>query len=134
MNKIKNALYKFMYGRYGNDALNNFIFAIIFILIIANGLWWKNGIVYGVIWGLLAIDIYRTYSRNIYQRRMENNKFLELIRPISKRVNLAKKQSKDKHHRYFICPSCSQNVRVPKGKGKIVITCPKCGHKFERKS
>lgn len=134
MNKIKNALYRFMAGRYGNDALNNFIIICALIVLILNTFWWKNGIVYIVLWALLLLNIYRSYSRNIYKRRMENSKFLDLVKPITKRFTLAKKQKQDKDHRYFICPSCSQSVRVPKGKGKIVITCPKCSHKFERKS
>lgn len=134
MNKLKNALYRFMSGRYGNDSLNNFIMFSALVLMLLNAFWWKNGIVYTVVWALLILNIFRSYSRNIYKRRMENSKFLTLVKPITKRFGLAKKQKTDKEHRYFICPSCSQNVRVPRGKGKIVITCPKCGNKFERKS
>lgn len=134
MNKFKNALYRFMSGRYGNDSLNNFIMLSAIVLMLLNAFWWKNGIVYTVVWALLILNIFRSYSRNIYKRRMENSKFQTLVKPITKRFGLAKKQKTDKEHRYFICPSCSQNVRVPRGKGKIVITCPKCGHKFERKS
>lgn len=134
MNKFKNALYRFMSGRYGNDSLNNFIMLSAIVLMLLNAFWWKNGIVYTVVWALLILNIFRSYSRNIYKRRMENSKFQTLVKPITKRFGLAKKQKTDKEHRYFICPSCSQNVRVPRGKGKIVITCPKCGNKFERKS
>lgn len=134
MNKFKNALYRFMSGRYGNDSLNNLIIFSALVLMLLNAFWWKNGIIYIVVWALLIVNIFRSYSRNIYKRRMENAKFLALVKPITKRFGLAKKQKTDKEHRYFICPSCSQNVRVPRGKGKIVITCPKCGNKFERKS
>lgn len=134
MNKFKNALYRFMSGRYGNDSLNNLIIFSVLVLMLLNAFWWKNGIIYIVIWALLIVNIFRSYSRNIYKRRMENAKFLTFVKPITKRFGLAKKQKTDKEHRYFICPSCSQNVRVPRGKGKIVITCPKCGNKFERKS
>lgn len=134
MNKIKSALYRFMAGRYGNDALNNCLMAMVFILLLLNSFVFKNGIVYVVIWFVLILQIFRTYSRNIYKRRKENEAFLKLIRPFRKRVKLVQNQTKDKEHRYFICPQCSQSVRVPKGKGKIVITCPKCHNKFERKS
>lgn len=134
MNKIKNALYRFMYGRYGSDQLNVFLLIFTFILLLLNQFVFKNGIVAVVVWILLIVDIFRTYSRNIAKRRSENTKFLALVNPFRKRVNLAKKQTKDKDHRYFMCPTCKQNVRVPKGKGKIVITCPKCATKFERKS
>lgn len=134
MSKFKSALYRFMSGRYGNDSLNNFIMISALVFMLLNAFWWKNGIVYTVVWALLILNIFRSYSRNIYKRRMENSKFQTLVKPITKRFGLAKKQKTDKEHRYFICPSCSQNVRVPRGKGKIVITCPKCGNKFERKS
>lgn len=32
---------------------------------------------------------------------------------------------------YYYCPNCKQQVRVPAGKGKVRITCPRCEHKFE---
>ena len=41
---------------------------------------------------------------------------------------------KDREHRYFDCPKCRQPVRVPRGKGKIMITCPKCKERFQRKT
>ena len=28
------------------------------------------------------------------------------------------------------CPSCKTRLRVPKGKGKLKISCPKCSHSF----
>lgn len=51
-----------------------------------------------------------------------------------KAASQAKAQAKDKEHRYFACPKCGQTVRVPKGAGKIRVTCPKCGEKFEKKA
>ncbi len=134
MNRVKSALYRFMAGRYGNDTLNNTLMVIVLALLLLNNFVFKNGIVYVVVWVVLLLQIFRMYSRNIAKRRHENEVFCNMIRPFRKRVKLAQNQTKDKEHRYFICPSCSQNVRVPRGKGKIVITCPKCHNKFERKS
>ena len=134
MEKLKNKLYKFMYGRYGNDQLNMFLLGLAVVLALINSFFFKNTIVNILVWILLFVEIFRTYSRNIYQRRVENNKFLNLVAPIRKRYSLAKKQSQDKEHKYFICPNCKQSVRVPKGRGKITITCPKCHTKFDRKS
>lgn len=134
MNKFKSMLYRFMYGRYGNDQLNVFLLGVAIVLLLLNSFLFKSTIISLLIWIVLFYEIFRTYSRNIYKRRSENEKFLRWIHPFKKRANLAKKQAQDKEHKYFICPSCKQNVRVPKGRGKIVITCPKCGNKFEKRT
>ena len=83
---------------------------------------------------VLLYYLFRTYSRNIYRRRQENERFLSLIHPIKRRYNLIKNNQQDKEHKYFLCPSCKQMVRVPRGRGKITITCPECKHKFDKKS
>ncbi len=36
----------------------------------------------------------------------------------------------DPNYNFFTCPRCRAALRVPKGKGRIKITCPKCGEKF----
>jgi ribosomal protein L37AE/L43A len=71
----------------------------------------------------MGIAIFRTLSRNTYKRYQENRKFLALQQRI-----------KDRDHRYFSCPRCKQTVRVPRGKGKIAISCPKCKEKFIKKT
>ena len=72
---------------------------------------------------LMGIAIFRTFSRNTYKRYRENRRFLMLIDRV-----------KDRDHKYFDCPRCHQPVRVPRGKGKIAITCPKCKEKFIKKT
>ena len=72
---------------------------------------------------LLILSLLRCFSRNTYKRYNENRKFLLLIDRI-----------KDRDHRYYACPKCRQTVRVPRGKGKISITCPKCREKFIKKT
>ena len=57
-----------------------------------------------------------------------------MIQPIKKRFNVIKKNHQDKEHKYYLCPSCKQIVRVPKGRGKITITCPTCKNRFDKKS
>ena len=64
----------------------------------------------------------------------ENDKFLSLIQPVKKRINIIKSNKNDKMHKYFLCPNCKQTVRVPRGRGQITITCPKCKQKFDKKS
>ena len=72
---------------------------------------------------LMFWAIYRALSRNTYKRYQENRKFLLIFDRL-----------KDRNNRYFNCPKCHQTVRVPRGKGKISITCPKCREKFIRKT
>lgn len=134
MNKFKNSLYRFLYGRYGMDQLNWLILIIIGVLLVLNSVLFKNSIVAVIIWVLMILEIYRCYSRKIYQRQKENNALLKFFHPVTKRFKLAKTASRDKDHKFFICPECKQNIRVPKGHGKIVITCPNCHHKFERRT
>ena len=74
-------------------------------------------------YGLMIWAIFRTLSRNTYKRYQENRRFLQIVGRL-----------KDRNNRYFDCPKCRQMVRVPRGKGKISITCPRCHEKFIRKT
>lgn len=134
MEKLKYSLMKFMAGRYGGDQFNIFILVLAFVLMLVNIFFIKEGLLSIIVWLLLIYYLFRTYSKNIYQRRAENDRFLSLIQPAKKRFNLIKNNYQDKSHKYFLCPSCKQMVRVPKGRGKITITCPKCKNKFDKKS
>ena len=117
---------RFMEGRYGTDKLNIAILllglglSVLSFLII---LPFTKILLCIASYILMGIAIFRCLSRNIYKRYRENLRFLMLL-----------DRFKDKEHRYFICPKCRQPVRVPRGKGKIAITCPKCREKFIRKS
>lgn len=126
MGKIKNAAYRFMKGRYGTDKLNTVILSagVIICLISAFlplGLW--KTVVVLVSYACLFTALFRCFSRNTYKRYQENRKFMLWLERI-----------KDREHRYFKCPQCRQSVRVPKGKGKIMVCCPRCRAKFPKKS
>ena len=133
MNKIKNNIIRFMRGRYGNDQFNNVI--IIFSLFFAFlNIFIANPILAIVSYALLFYAIYRMLSKDIWARQKENMVYLENTKSIRMRINLFKRNLTDKQYKYFICPSCKQMVRVPRHKGKIEISCPKCHQKFDRKS
>ncbi|WP_455682437.1 hypothetical protein [Thomasclavelia sp.] len=134
MNKFQNAIYRFMMGRYGSDQFNMFLLILAIVLMILNLFFIRNSFLSTIVWLILIYSLFRTYSRNIYKRKAENDKYLSLIQPIQKRINIIKKNREDHEHKYFLCPECKQTVRVPKGRGKITITCPKCSHKFDKKS
>ncbi len=126
MNRIKQALQLFMAGRYGTDKLNTFILGLGLILCLVSMFvpaTTANLVLTTVSYALMIWAIFRTLSRNTYKRYRENRRFLMLFDRI-----------KDREHRYYDCPKCRQLVRVPRGKGKIMITCPKCGEKFTKRT
>lgn len=130
MNKFK----KFMEGRYGADELNLFLItlALIFkILASVKGIRFLDSICLF----MLVISIFRAYSKNIYKRKIENNSFLGLVKvPRKKYNNLVTRIKNRKVYKYMKCENCHQTLRVPRGKGKIMVTCPKCKHKMEVRS
>lgn len=126
MNKLTQWLRHFMMGRYGADKLGTYtLWAAVIIMVVS--LFIPSTAVKLVLmvgyYALMGWAIFRIFSRNTYKRYQENRKFLQLLDRI-----------KDREHRYFDCPKCRQPVRVPRGKGKIAITCPKCRERFIRKS
>ena len=124
--KLAAGLRRFMTGRYGTDKLNTTILGaglVVCLITIFVPVWPINLILTGVSYGLMFWAIFRCFSRNTYKRYQENRKYLTFLERI-----------KDREHRYFDCPKCRQPVRVPKGKGKIAITCPKCKEKFIKKT
>ena len=125
---------RFMAGRYGSDPLNNALLILgIALIIVARILGWAWMNVF--ILALLCLCYFRMFSRNIQARYAENQKFLQKWGPVSRRLHNAVLRFQDrKTHRYFKCPNCHKRLRVPKGRGKITITCPHCRTQFVRKS
>jgi hypothetical protein len=122
-----------MQGRYGNDALNRGLLSLIVGLLIIN-IFLDSYILSCIMFVIWAVMIYRMFSKNIYKRYNENQKYLSYMKPLERYKNLLEKQKDDPNHKYFRCPECKQMVRVPRGRGKITITCPKCQRQFDRKS
>ena len=124
----------FMQGRYGADQLyrvmliggavlvilSNFIFEVFFLLL-------------G--WILVVLAFVRAFSKDYSRRYAENQKFLELtgkIRKVFGKQRYVMEQRKD--YQIYTCPQCRQKIRMPRGKGKVEISCPKCHTKFIKKS
>jgi len=112
-----------MIGRYGSDKLNTHLLGAGIVLMLIGAIFgskfvlasWCSLLSYiPLIW-----CIFRMYSRNIEARRRENAAYANFFN-----------RMKDKEHRYFRCPRCHQTVRVPRGRGKINIRCPKCSERF----
>lgn len=128
-----NWLRKLMYGRYGGDQLSLFLmglYLVLYLLAVVFRAPWLSWL--ALLPAVLAVA--RMFSRNFTRRRAENAKFMALAGPAVRWFRMRKTIRRDKDHRYFKCPNCGQHLRVPKGKGKITVTCRSCGVSFEEKS
>ena len=133
---MKKWLAKVMVGRYGVDQLTNAMLVLSMVLLVV-ALFFGNSIVNTILWTLavllLVAGYYRIFSKKTSQRYQENQKYLRLRNRITGRFRSMKERLKQrKTHRFFKCPQCGVTVRVPKGKGKIKITCPKKKTAFVR--
>ena len=131
MNKFRDALYRFMYGRNGVDALNWALFAVELVLSLLSSFVRVQAVaatLYFLSVVLMFIVLIRIFSRNLTQRRAENARFLSWWAPKMDAMRGAKARRADKAHKYVRC-SCGAYCRVPKNIGKVELTCPKCGKK-----
>ena len=129
---MRERLNSFFIGRNGSDNLNRFlsIAALVFVLL-------GNFISFLTPFGfvLIVFCLFRTFSKNLYKRSQENDAYMKQRTIFMNQFGKAKRRVlESKTHRFFKCPDCKAELRVPKGKGKISITCPKCHNAFVKKS
>ena len=131
--RFRERIARFMYGRYGNDRLNNFILIVVAVLIVTN--LFVNSLVLYILYMILwIVSFWRMFSRNVQKRRAENERFLRIWNPIKNDLKLIKNKRRDrKTHVYKKCPKCKAVLRLPKQKGKHTVKCPKCSERFEVK-
>lgn len=122
MQRWKQRFAQFMFGRYGPDQLNTALLAA-GILLTLLAMFTSVPYLTPLSYIPLGFLIFRMFSRNISRRRQENQKFVQFFTRL-----------KDRDNRFFSCPQCHQTVRVPRGRGKINIHCPKCGCQFIKKT
>ena len=127
---IMQKLREFMYGRYGTDQLSlaliggGFAFYILYVFTRSRLLYLVSLILYG-------IAAFRTLSKNHTKRRIENQKFMNLWYKLkNKWVGIRADFEERKTYKHFKCPACGQKIRIPRGRGKVEIRCPKCSNKF----
>ena len=124
--RLRAGIRQFMTGRYGTDKLRLTLLVVAMVLSILSsfmGTSLLNPVLTLLSYVLMFWALFRVFSRKTYARYEENRKFLRFF-----------DQLKDRTHRYFSCPKCRQTVRVPRGKGKIAITCPRCKERFIKKT
>ena len=125
---------QFMIGRYGTDGLNQFLsFASIVMLLLSlltrfSLFTWVGAV-------LLVLCYYRSLSRNISKRTDENYRYYAIKDRVDSKFRGLKEQWTNRRvYHYYRCPQCHQKLRVPRGRGRIQISCPRCGTQFIKKS
>ena len=130
---MKEKLYRFMQGRYGNDQFNRFLMILAVICFAVSLFGVRFFYLLGI--ALLVYIYFRMLSQNTYKRSIENSVYLRYEYKFKQKAAVFKRNMKQrKTHHIYKCPSCKQKIRIPKGKGKIEIRCPKCGQTFIKRS
>lgn len=130
-NKIRWYLEKFMIGRNGRDELQLLSMWISVVLVIISPMVTKLvriPICDTLAFLLMVYSMFRFFSKDVYRRREENQKFLREVEFLKLRISVRKT------HKIYRCKGCGRKIRVPRGKGKIEITCPLCGKTFIRRT
>ena len=130
---MKSKIQRFFWGRYGNDELNRDILYIEIGLMLIS-LFSRSRIWILLFDVLMIFSFYRMLSKNISARYTENQKWQFFKKKWMHVLMAGSKNIKDKDFKYFVCPKCTQMIRVPKGKGNIEVRCPNCKEKFEKRS
>ncbi len=139
--RLRYKFMQFMQGRYGVDQLNRFLSLACLVLIVAQ-LFLPVRILWWLALACLALMYFRMFSRNIAKRYRENQQWMEFTSKLRTfftdfRYNithLKENHERNKDFHIYKCPRCSQKIRIPKGKGHIMVRCPRCGFEFHKKS
>lgn len=131
---MREKFYRFMAGRNGMDALAKAENTLILILLIIS-IFTRLPFLYPLAILLMVHMYFRVFSKNTAKRYQENQTYVNFRYRVITKIHKMKKEFADrKVYRFYRCPMCKQKVRVPKGRGRIAITCPKCREEFIRKS
>lgn len=135
---MKEKLMRFMQGRYGVDTLSKFLLGVGLVMVLLSGALSRfavGNVFYILGWLAIIYCYFRMFSRNINKRYAENQTFMAKTYKIRRFFIRQKEMWKQrKIYHIYKCPGCKQKIRIPKGKGKIEVRCPKCGTTFIKKS
>ncbi len=133
--RFRNTIAHFMYGRYGNDSLNRFLFILYFAVWVISVFF--RSIIIGwlfalVLWTILGFLLFRTFSRNIPRRQAENQRFLRIWYVVKRWCTHQFTRVKDvRRYRYRRCPACRAMLRLPIKRGRRTVTCHRCRGQFK---
>ena len=136
--KMKERIMRFMQGRYGVDTFCRFLLVAGLIVVFLSAFLGSSvvGMIFYLLgWVMIICCYFRMFSRNVSKRYAENQAFLAKTYKIrsffQKQKNIWNQR---RVYHIYTCPNCRQKIRIPRGKGKIEIRCPKCGTTFIKKS
>ena len=130
---MKEKFYRFMQGRYGGDQLSRFLMILTVACMVLS--LFGADFFHIIGFALLIYSYFRIFSRNRYKRQAENAVYLKYEYKVRQFFATWKRDmAQRKTHHIYRCPSCRQKIRVPRGKGKIEIRCPKCSNTFIKRS
>lgn len=136
MSRFRYRLYQFMQGRRGIDQFGRFLLTTAIVLLVLSLFFGRIPFLYVLTYygGLIVLiyGYYRAFSRNIYQRDVENNKYLAFRYKLTKGKTIQQWWYERKTYAYFKCPGCGQKMRAPKGKGTIKVRCHACNATFNK--
>ena len=131
---MKEKLQRFMIGRYGVDSFSKFMLGVALAICVLD-IFIDSAMLSTWFYILVIYSYFRIFSKNHQKRYQENMKFLQFKNKFTskfeKEINMMKQR---KTHHIYKCPTCSQKIRIPRGKGRICITCPKCKTEFTKTS
>ena len=132
LERLKYKTATFMYGRYGNDALTKFLTIVSIVLLVLSFIP-KMWALYLLSLAIMTLSLLRSLSRKFDKRRRELAFYLKIQKPIVNFFKLQRNKWRDrKTHVYFRCKKCKAVLRVPKGKGSIIVTCTRCKERIEK--
>ena len=135
---MRERIARMMAGRNGNDQLNRLLITVDLILLLLAGVLGRRGVgglLYILVLALLGLTYYRMFSRDLYRRRSENERYLREKEKLRAKLRILRERwNQRKDYKFFTCPACKAVMRVPRGRGKIRIVCHKCGNTFLGKS
>lgn len=130
---MREKMQRFMWGRYGIDRLNQILLFFAFVCLVVS--FFGSGLFYFLATAVMVYAYFRMFSRNTYKRSAENNWYLKQEMKVRGFFGKKKKElGQRKIYHIYKCPRCKQKIRVPRGKGRIAISCRKCGNEFIKNS
>lgn len=130
---MREKMMRFMQGRYGNDRLGQVMLVLALVCVVLSLFRIPFISTAGLV--ILILSYYRMFSRQISKRAAENQRYLRLEWKLRAKLQGRKQAlSQRRTHRIYRCPSCRQKIRVPRNRGRIAITCRKCGTEFIKKT
>lgn len=135
LNRLNEALRRFMYGRYGMDQLTLALLVVAMLSSLLSG-FRNSSFIFNLLYMVcIFLCFYRMLSRDLTRRSDENRRFMGLwVRLTGKLRGTKGELEQRKAYCLFKCPQCGQKLRLPRGKGMVEVTCVKCQTKFQKKT